>query len=159
MLHQHQRCPLKVTLWVFRLWLWIANKDHISKLPEQPWYFNSAVAWHIFPLVPLQKLETSKGLDCFSPWRCASPLGVSQMYFVWQQAWVVHLVWQSVTKHKAVCWQRGTLERTVQGTSMPERPEYVNATYCWAICSLLHDSDLMDSDLLKRSPTISTAQA
>lgn len=107
MLHQHQRCPLKVTLWAFRLWLWIANKDHISKLPEQPWYFNSAVAWHIFPLVPLQKLETSKGLDCFSPWRCASPLGVSQMYFVWQQAWVVHLVWQSVTSTRLSAGKEG----------------------------------------------------
>lgn len=48
----------------------------------KPWYFNSAVAWHIFPLVPLQKLVTSKGLNCFSPWRYVSPLGVSQMYFV-----------------------------------------------------------------------------
>lgn len=52
----------------------------------------------------------------------------------------------TVTKHKAICWQRGTMGRAAQGTCMPERAEYVNATHGWTICRLLHDSDLTDSD-------------
>lgn len=61
----------------------IVNKQesHINKLSEYPWYFNSAAACHISPLVPLQKVSDIKRTRLYflpTQGRHTSPLGASQ---------------------------------------------------------------------------------
>lgn len=91
------RDPLKVTLCDRIVILHRrANKNQIGRLSEELWYFNSA-AWHISRPVLLQKVSDIKWTQLsFLPTlgRCVSPLGVSQMCFVWQQACFAHLAWQ-----------------------------------------------------------------